>query len=63
MAAKSVKETTVYQNDLALAMEIFEISKRFPIEERYSLKTVFKKCLHLFTVSLPKKKIRCAFHF
>ena len=37
MSAKSVKETTVYRKAFMLAMEIFEISRRFPIEERYSL--------------------------
>ena len=37
MAAKNFKETKVYQKAFALAMEIFEISKTFPKEERYSL--------------------------
>lgn len=37
MTAKSVKETTVYRKAFALAMEIFEMSGRFPNEERYSL--------------------------
>jgi four helix bundle protein len=37
MAAKSVKETTVYRKAFVLAMEIFEISKQFPPEEKYSL--------------------------
>src|SRR6266487_5590601 len=37
MAARKVKKTTVYQKAFALAMEIFEISKRFPHEEKYSL--------------------------
>jgi four helix bundle protein len=37
MAAKSVKETTVYRKEFALAMEVFEISKLFPTEEKYSL--------------------------
>jgi four helix bundle protein len=37
MAARNVKETTVYQKAFVLAMEIFEISKKFPVEERYSL--------------------------
>jgi four helix bundle protein len=31
------RELEVYQNSIALAMRIFEISKRFPSEERYSL--------------------------
>jgi four helix bundle protein len=37
MAAKSVKDTTVYKKAFGLAMEIFEISKQFPAEEKYSL--------------------------
>jgi four helix bundle protein len=37
MAAQSVKELTVYKKAYALAMEVFEISKRFPPEERYAL--------------------------
>ncbi len=37
MAAKSVKDTTVYKKAFALAMEIFQISKQFPAEEKYSL--------------------------
>ena len=37
MAAKSFKETTAYKKAFALAMEIFEISKSFPKEEKYSL--------------------------
>ena len=37
MAAKSVKETTVYKKAFELAMEIFKLSKSFPQEEKYSL--------------------------
>ena len=37
MAAKSVKDTTVYKKAFALAMEIFQLSKQFPAEEKYSL--------------------------
>jgi 23S rRNA-intervening sequence protein len=34
---KSAKDLTVYQKAYALAMEIFEASKGFPAEEKYSL--------------------------
>ena len=34
---KVYRELEVYQAAFAAAMEIFEVSKRFPIEERYSL--------------------------
>ena len=37
MAARSVKETTVYKKAFELAMTIFEISRKFPVEERYWL--------------------------
>ena len=37
MAAVSVKHTRVYQLAYELAMEIFEITKKFPKEEMYSL--------------------------
>lgn len=37
MAAVSVKHTKVYKLAFELAMEIFDISKRFPEEETYSL--------------------------
>ena len=33
----SYRELRVYQNAMDLAMEIFEITKKFPVEERYSL--------------------------
>jgi four helix bundle protein len=36
-AMASFKDLTVYKKAFELAMEIFEISKRFPKEERYSL--------------------------
>lgn len=35
--AKTAKELKVYQQAYALAMEIFEISKGWPKEEKYSL--------------------------
>ncbi|HEX9272130.1 MAG TPA: four helix bundle protein [Candidatus Binatia bacterium] len=37
MQIKSAKDLIVYQKAYALAMEIFEVSKDFPAEERYSL--------------------------
>ncbi|GDY20320.1 hypothetical protein LBMAG56_16650 [Verrucomicrobiota bacterium] len=37
MAVRSAKELTVYKKGYALAMRVFEISKRFPAEERYAL--------------------------
>lgn len=37
MDSKSFRDLTVYKKAFALAMEIFEISKRFPSEEKFSL--------------------------
>jgi len=37
MQIKSAKDLTVYKKAYALAMEIFEHSKSWPPEERYSL--------------------------
>ena len=37
MEVKSFRDLHVYQNSLEATIEIYEISKSFPIEERYSL--------------------------
>ena len=37
MAIGSFRDLTVYKKAFALAMEIFEVSKSFPKEEKYSL--------------------------
>jgi four helix bundle protein len=37
MGVRNFKETTVYRKAFLQAMEIFEISKNFPKEEKYSL--------------------------
>jgi four helix bundle protein len=37
MGVRSVKELVVYEKAYKLAMEIFEVSKSFPPEERYAL--------------------------
>jgi four helix bundle protein len=37
MAASSYLELTAYKKAFELAMEIFEVSKKFPPEEKYSL--------------------------
>jgi len=36
-AARSAKELKVYQAAYALAMEIFRLSKDWPVEEKYSV--------------------------
>src|ERR1043165_503393 len=52
MAVRSVKELTVYQKAFELAMRIYELSKRFPPEERYALTSQIRRssrpvCLNL----------------
>ena len=37
MIAKTHKELDVYKKSFEVSMKIFNVSKRFPIEERYSL--------------------------
>ena len=37
MQIQSAKDLIVYQKAYALAMEIFEIIRKFPVEEKYSL--------------------------
>jgi four helix bundle protein len=37
MAAGTFRDLTVYKKAFSVAMEIYEISKKFPVEERYSL--------------------------
>ena len=53
MASISVRQTTVYKKAFELAMEIFQISKDFPKEERFSLTDQVRRssrsvciCLH-----------------
>jgi four helix bundle protein len=52
MGVKSVKELTVYQKAYDVAMKVFEISKHFPVEERYALTSQIRRssrsvCLNL----------------
>lgn len=52
MSVRSAKELTVYQRAFGLAMRIYDISKRFPREELYSLTSQIRRssrsvCLNL----------------
>jgi len=40
---RSFKELRAWQNAMDLAMQVFEISKRFPVEERYSLTNQYRR--------------------
>ncbi|MBJ7428337.1 MAG: four helix bundle protein, partial [Bacteroidia bacterium] len=37
MAVRNFKETTLYKKAFDLAMQIFQLSKQFPSEEKFSL--------------------------
>ncbi len=41
---RSFRELEVYQLGMGAAMELFELSKRFPLEERYSLTDQVRRC-------------------
>jgi len=52
MKIKSAKDLTVYQRSFALSMRLFEITKRFPPEERFALASQLRRssrsvCLNL----------------
>ena len=66
MAAKSVKETTVYKKAFELAMEIYKLSKSFPHEEKYSHRsgqTFITKRLYLLIGSVSEEKVPGSFCF
>jgi len=50
----SYKDMIIYKKAFGLAMDIFEISKRFPKEETYSLMTKYEEVQDLFVPTLPK---------
>ena len=41
--ATSFKELRVWQNAIELSMRVFELSKAFPVDERYSLTDQFRR--------------------
>lgn len=43
MRINSAKELTVYQKSYALAMEIFQLSRSFPSEEKYALTSQIRR--------------------
>lgn len=52
MSVRSAKELTVYKRGFDLAMRIFEVTKRFPPEERFALTSQMRRssrsiCLNL----------------
>ena len=54
MSAKYFKETTVYKKSFSIAMEIFEISKSFPKEEKYSFTDQVRRSSRSVSVNLAE---------
>src|SRR4029453_7388373 len=42
--ATSFKDLRVWQNSIDLAMDVFELSKTFPSDERWSMTDQFRRC-------------------
>ena len=65
MATINVKETKVYKLAFELAMEIFEITKKFPKEEIYSLTNQIRRSSRSVCINLVEayRKKRYPGHF
>jgi four helix bundle protein len=65
MAVRHSKELAVYQRAYDLAMRIFEISKRFPAEEKYALTSQIRRSSRSVCLNLREgwAKRRYAAHF
>jgi four helix bundle protein len=65
MAAYNFKETTVYKKTFGLSMEIFEVSKSFPKEEKYSLTDQVRRSSRSVCANLAEayRKKRYPAHF
>jgi len=65
MPAKNAKETRVYKLAFELAMEIFEVTKDFPKEEKYSLTDQIRRSSRSVCTCLAEayRKKRYELHF
>jgi len=65
MQIKSAKELEVYKRAYGLAMEVFELSKGFPVEERYALTTQIRRSSRSISMNLREAwaKRRYEAHF
>ena len=62
---KSFRELTVYQKAFEQAMRIYELTKRFPIEERYSLTDQMRRASRSVCTNIGEawRKRRYVAHF
>ena len=65
MSVRSAKELIVYRKAYDLAMQVFEVSKRFPAEERYALTSQIRRSCRSVCLNLREAwaKRRYAAHF
>jgi four helix bundle protein len=65
MSAYNFKETTLYKKAFSLAMEIFEVGKSFPKEEKYSLTDQLRRSSRSVCANLAEayRKKRYPAHF
>jgi four helix bundle protein len=65
MAIRGHEELEVYQLAFEMAMQLFQISKRFPVEERYSLTDQMRRSSRSVCANLAeawrKRRYRAAF--
>lgn len=61
----SFKDLLAYQKSFTLAMEIFEVTKNFPVEERYSLTDQLRRCSRSIGANVAEayRKRRYPAHF
>lgn len=62
---RSAKDLIVYQKAYTLAMDIFEMSKRFPADERYALTSQIRRSSRSVSMNLREAwaKLRYQAHF
>jgi len=62
---KSYKELRVYQAAIDAAMRVFDLTKRFPVEERYSLVDQMRRCTRSVCANIGEawRKPRYKAHF
>src|SRR3954465_14294431 len=65
MQIRSAKELTVYQKSYTLSMRVFELSKRFPPEERFALTSQIRRSSRSVSLNLREAwaKRRYPAHF